>query len=47
MPIHGRPFEKGNMYIHFTGNCVDLVTFSGEMHGVDVLEQAASPVPPL
>lgn len=21
MPIHGRPFDKGNLYVHFTGGC--------------------------
>lgn len=26
MPIHGRPYEKGNMYIHFTVEFPDVVT---------------------
>lgn len=26
MPIHGRPFEKGNMYVHFTVEFPDAVT---------------------
>lgn len=21
MPVQGRPFDKGNLYIHFTGGC--------------------------